>query len=129
MSLGSEPSLLFSASCISAALPSKNLPHPDTRQFGVSKGRSSWALTTDKERVACEYCPAGIVLHVEADTVLCMARRVHSFDLDVSQLEGFFMRGRLGYAFAVFAADNRQIRCAQLGELPSSAYRKYRVHT
>jgi hypothetical protein len=45
-------------------------------------------------------------LRKEADAVLGVAWRMHAFESDVAQLEGFTMTGCLGHALTVFAADD-----------------------
>jgi hypothetical protein len=100
---------LFSASCISAAFPSKNLPHPVQRQSAPSKPfpvLPSRARTANKERVARKNGPAGVILHEEADAILRVARGVHAPDRDAAQFESLLVRRSPSYALAVLAPND-----------------------
>lgn len=124
VSSGRAARRLFSASCISAALPSKNLPHPEypisfpepIPNKRTENSRGGW-LTTDEERVACKDGLARAILHVVADAVLGVAGRVDSLDGNVTNLKDLLVLWGLSDALAVFAADNVELRVAQILEL------------
>lgn len=71
------------------------------------KNRMKHASRTGiEERISCKHSLPGLVFHEEADTVLCVARRVDTPDGNVAQLERFFMLRCLGNGFAVLAAND-----------------------
>lgn len=75
--------------------------------------------TTDEECVAGEYSLASAILHVVANTVLCVARRVDGTNADVANLERLGVARRLRHALAVLATDDFDLRVSQLNELYS----------
>ena len=72
--------------------------------------------TADEESVAGKDGPASGILHVVADAVLRVARRVHGRDRNVANFERLPVLWRPGDAFAVFAADDGEVG-AQLSQL------------
>lgn len=67
------------------------------------------ARTANEEGVAGEDGLVAAVLHVVADAVLGVARRVDALDGDVANLEGIPVLGRPGHTVAVLAADDVQL--------------------
>jgi len=65
--------------------------------------------TAVKKRVPCEDNFLLPFLHVPADAVLCMARRVEAFDGNVAQLETLAILWGCRDRLAVFAAVNLQV--------------------
>jgi hypothetical protein len=72
------------------------------------------AASADEERIASEDSLIAAVLHEVANTVLRVARSVHTFDGDVAQLEGLAMLGCLRDAITILATDNVQLGSAEL---------------
>lgn len=65
------------------------------------------SLTANEKRVASEHSTVISIFEEEANTVLCVARSVQSFDLDVlTDSESFAVGRGGGDFFAVFAADD-----------------------
>lgn len=123
MSSGNAASRSFRASCISLASPSKNRPHPDhchQHKPQSQNTKSLPSLTSDEQSVAGENSLVISVLRKEADAVLSVARRVHTFEGDVTQLEGLTVTRSLGHALAVFAADDIQLGGTEFGKLGRS---------
>lgn len=75
VSSGSEDKVLFKAVCISAAVPSKNLPQPVIAKLLVTEHRARRAIgqqTSMKERIACKDNLSSLVFHEPTNTILCM---------------------------------------------------------
>jgi len=70
-----------------------------------------------EQRVAREHDLVPVVLHEPADAVLRVARRVEALDGDVANLEALAVARRLGYGFAVLAADDGELGEVQFREL------------
>lgn len=114
VSSGREARRLFSASFISAAVPSKNLPHPVSlsasprrktpNSLGVSQGRA--ARTANEECVTSKDSLVATILGEVADAVLGVAGRVDTPNGDVAELEGLAVCWGLGDTLAVLASDD-----------------------
>lgn len=121
MSSGRAASVLFNAVCISAAVPSKNLPQPGhlwSTSFAIPS--EAWNITTsDEECIPSENHFRCTVLHEPTDAVLCVARRMQSLDCySRTNLEGLVLFGRPSDRFTVSAADDRNV--FKLSELTRS---------
>jgi hypothetical protein len=83
--------------------------------LGITLEESS--TSSDEQSIASKNSPVVSILHKEADAVLSVAWRVHTFESDVTQLEGLAVTRRLGHALAVFAADDIQLGGTEFGKL------------
>jgi hypothetical protein len=82
--------------------------------LGITLEESS--TSSDEQSIASKNSPVVSILHKEADAVLSVAWRVHTFESDVTQLEGLAVTRRLGHALAVFAADDIQLGGTEFGK-------------
>ena len=73
--------------------------------------------TSNEQSIASKDGLVVSVLGKEADAVLSVARRMHTLESDVAQLEGLAVAGRLGHTFAVLAADDVQLGVTEFGKL------------
>jgi hypothetical protein len=73
--------------------------------------------TTDEKSVAGENGLASRILHVIADTILRVARGVHSRDGNITNLELLLVFWRLGDPLAVLAANDGELLSAQFRQL------------
>ena len=108
MSSGRAARVSFRALCISAAVPSKNRPHPVPLVRCIRwRQEEGGSRTTDEQRISSKDNFVTAVFEKIADTVLGVAGRVESFDLDaVPDGEGLAMGGRLVDFIAVFTSDD-----------------------
>lgn len=63
-----------------------------------------------EQGVAGEDDPVPVVLHEPADTILRVAWRVETLNVDTADLETLAVSRRLGHCFAVLAANNGELR-------------------
>lgn len=127
MSSGNPARTTFSALCISAAEPSKNLPQPinarkakrkvnkrkknanitslETEHLHLKKKK----LTADEEGITGEHHPVVPVLHEPADAVLRVTRRVQARDRDAADLQLLVVARRQRHARGVLASPDGQL--------------------
>jgi hypothetical protein len=88
------------------------------KDFSNTRGQNRTRVSTaDEKRISGEDSLIPAVLHIKADTVLRMTRRVDALDADGTQLEDFIVGGCLCDSLAVFAADDVYLGVVQLSQL------------
>ncbi len=125
MSSGKEANVLFKAACISAAVPSKNLPQPSITELAPFLGSLYrlgvkpvlGLLTAMEQRISGEDYFLLSVLGEPADAVLRMARRVEALHGNAPNLKPLPIRRGLRDGIAVLAPDDREIRGPQIATL------------
>lgn len=75
-----------------------------------------WKLTADEESVSGEDGLVIAIFEQVANAILGVAWGVESLDLDVTNVEGLTMCGRLGDFAAVLSADDGERICFELGK-------------